>query len=370
MVSYKNYTAEDLLQDDMFRRWVLSPGEETGQLWEGFLLNYPEKQSDVTRARAMLLAMHGLEQDPDAEKGRQMWSGILERIDDDQQAERPLSRSLFVDFRRYWGYAAAVIVLGFCIWWLASIREIGRVPRTYAKQVARETDQLIEYFNQTGRAARLVLPDGSVVVLGKGAKVSYEKGFAGNERKVYLSGQGYFEVVKDPGKPFFVFADNIVTQVVGTRFTVNNPAQTADISVAVKSGKVKVFTIENYQNSKADQGQKALLLTANEQATFRIDKGVLTKGIAAKPEVIKAPEKFPNFNFEKTSIEDVFMTLGDSYGVLIEYDPKMIANCNLTAELGNEPLFKKMDIICRTIDATYEVWGTKIVVTAKGCSPY
>ena len=368
MVNYKEYSTEDLVQDEYFRRWVLSPAQETSRLWEEFLSNYPEKQPDVTRARALLLAMHQLDQDPSAEQGERMWGGILDRIDEQDQTGTPVRRIGFNQISRYWAYAAALIVIGLSIWWIVSIRDIGRVPRTYEKQVARAETHLVEYINRSKTTSRLVLPDGSVVVLSTNAKMSYEKGFSGKERKVYLSGEGYFKVVKNPQKPFFVFAGNVVTQVVGTRFTVSSTSLTSDISVSVRSGKVKVFTIDDYQDPKSADGQEPIMLTANEQAVFHEGKRQLTKGIAAKPEILKAPVKFPDFNFNRTSIEDVFTTLGDSYGVVIEYDAKAIANCNLTAELGSEPLFKKLDIICRTIDATYEVWGTKIIIDAKGCN--
>ncbi|WP_221391374.1 FecR family protein [Dyadobacter sp. NIV53] len=370
MIHYKKYTTEDLIQDEYFRRWVLRPAEDTSLLWEEFLSDYPEKQGDVIRARALLLAMHQMDQDPGAGQGDRIWGGILDRIETETQTERPIRRLGFGQFNRYWAYAAAMLVLGGAISWIVLIKDFGSIARTYEKQIAQTDNQLIEYVNQTKAASRLVLPDGSIVVLSMDSKVSYEKGFSSDQRRVYLSGQGYFEVEKNPQKPFLVFAGNVVTQVVGTRFTVNSTSGSSDISVSVRSGKVKVFTIDDYQNQKSDGSTQSVMLSANEQATFEGGKRLLTKGIAAKPEVLKAPVKFPDFNFERASMEDVFTTLGDSYGVVIEYDPKVIANCNLTAELGSEPLFKKLDIICRTIDATYEVWGTKIIIEAKGCNAF
>ncbi len=296
-----------------------------------------------------------------------MWEGILDRIDNGQMSRSTRVVALWTEFKRYGYYAAAALVLGVSVWWLVSIREAGRIPRTYEMQVSQQSTELIEYKNLTGKVERLTLPDGSVLLLSKGSKVSYEKSFSGADRKVYLSGEGDFQVVKNPGKPFLVFADNLVTQVVGTHFTVDNTQPTGDISVAVQSGKVKVFMIDAYHHAKA--GKKLeVLLTANQEAKFSASKWQLTKSISSKPAVIRASEKYPDFNFEKTAIVDVFTTLEDSYGVEIAYDHKMIADCNLTAELGDESLFKKLDIICRTIDATYEVFGTEIVVKAKGCS--
>ena len=113
-----------------------------------------------------------------------------------------------------------------------------------------------------------------------------------------------------------------------------------------------------------------LVLTPNQQATYDPVRNTLSRTITAKPEIIRSPEKYPDFNFKDTDIDEVFMTLESSYGVTIEYDQQTFVKCSLTAQLGSEPLFKKLDIICKTIDATYEVWGTKIVVTGKGCNAF
>lgn len=368
MTAYLQYTPEDFIQDDLFRRWVLAPDEDTGQFWHNFLTIYPDKKPDVTRARALLLAMHSLSNDPSLEQGQRMKTNIFEHIEQNEPITHSVFTAVYTNVSRYWMAIAATVALVSMVWWYTSTRESKLLPPTYEKQVAQAGKPLIEKFNQTRNTQRIQLPDGSVVMLNPNAKLSYEKDFTGRQRKVYLSGQGYFEVVKDDTKPFLVFANKVVTQVVGTRFTVNSAQSTLGISVIVKSGKVKVFTLEQYQKPETQKAEQTIVLTANQQATYDPAQELLTKSIIARPEILRQPQKFPGFNFNRASINDVFSTLEQSYGVTIVYDQQTVEKCNLTAQLGDEPLFKKLDIICRTIDATYEVWGTKIVVAGKGCT--
>ncbi|MVM29171.1 DUF4974 domain-containing protein [Spirosoma sp. HMF4905] len=369
MTAYLHYTPEDFIQDDHFRRWVLSPDDEMGQFWTNFLTIYPDKKTDVTRARALLLAMESLGESPSFEQGQRMKATIFDQIEQTELASPSVFKTVYRNVSTHWLSIAATIALVGMVWWYMASRGSNNLPPTYEKQVAQVSVPLVEKANPTRTPQRVQLPDGSSVLLSPNSKLSYEKDFTGQQRKVYLSGQGYFEVVKNDSKPFLVFANNVVTQVVGTRFTVNSAQSAIGISVIVKSGKVKVFTLEQYQKPETQKAAETIVLTANQQATYDPAQEQLTKSIVAKPDILHKPEKFPGFNFHSAAINDVFSTLEQSYGVTIVYNKQTVENCNLTAQLGDEPLFKKLDIICRTIDATYEVWGTKIVVTGKGCSP-
>lgn len=367
-MAYQQYTPEDFIQDEHFRDWVLTPSEGAGTFWESVLINYPEKRSEIIKARALLLAMQQFENNPSIEQGQRMWNNILGQVEN--EAPKSVFHAVYRNFSRHWVSVAAMLTLVSTLGWFLLNRGEQSLPHSYEKQIAQAKVQLIENANSTQGLQKIVLPDGSQVELYPEARLSYEKDFSGTQRKVYLSGKGYFEVVKDESKPFLVFANNVVTQVVGTSFTIDSPQNAGGVNVVVKSGKVKVFTIEQLEKAASKSEEGLLVLTPNQQATYDPASNKLTRSIIAKPEVIRNPEKYPDFNFERTTIDEVFATLESSYGVTIEYDSQTFAKCNLTAQLGSEPLFKKLDIICQTIDATYEVWGTKIVVTGKGCNKY
>ena len=67
---------------------------------------------------------------------------------------------------------------------------------------------------------QLILADGSKVYLNSESKLRFPTRFEGKERRVYLEGEGYFEVVKDTAKPFIVEAKEVDVRVLGTSFNV------------------------------------------------------------------------------------------------------------------------------------------------------
>ncbi|MEO6283006.1 MAG: FecR family protein [Dyadobacter sp.] len=367
MEGYKDYAAEDFIQDDRFRKWVLSNDVETNAFWREFLSRFPEKQPVILAARATLNAVKNLQKMPDAEQGNRMWENILSQTNSEMEWEEEIAPVNNVRYLWRWA-AAACITLLFCSlgWYLFNQKTETRAI-SYSEQVEQVTSKLHENVNSTNKNKLITLPDGSTVTLAPSSRISYQDEFSGDKREVYLSGKGFFNVVKDTDKPFFVYANRLLTQVVGTSFTVTSSAVNASASVVVKSGKVKVYALEPSKKSANGLPENMVVLMPNMQVVYDPDQDLLTKSFISEPAILHAPASYPDFSFENTSVSKVFETLEESYGVKIAYDAKTVESCNLTAPLGNEPLFRKLDIICQTIDATYEVRGTEIIISGKGC---
>lgn len=83
------------------------------------------------------------------------------------------------------------------------------------------TAQMITVKSQPGTITKLTLPDGSKVCLNAGSSVSYPNYFKGCSREVSLTGEAYFEVVKNKKVPMIVSAGNVNLKVYGTSFNVN-----------------------------------------------------------------------------------------------------------------------------------------------------
>lgn len=131
---------------------------------------------------------------------------------------RPLNRLSINRFVRHWvaGLAASLLlVAGF--WWLNAHPPTTRSPM-YRQLVAGKS--LIEHVNTTAQPMPVTLPDGSTVQLYGQSRLSYPAQFTPEKREIYLDGKAFFEVKKDAQKPFFVYANSLVTRVLGTSFTV------------------------------------------------------------------------------------------------------------------------------------------------------
>lgn len=106
------------------------------------------------------------------------------------------------------------------------------------------------------------LSDGSHVWLNAGSSITYPVAFVGDERKVELKGEGYFEVAKDPSKKFIVMANETETEVLGTHFNINAYDDEPNVKVTLLEGSVKV---NNGAGSVTIRPGQQARLTGNQQ---------------------------------------------------------------------------------------------------------
>ena len=87
-----------------------------------------------------------------------------------------------------------------------------------------------------------------------------------------------------------------------------------------------------------------------------------------KPEIIKAAEVIPSaFNFKNAALFQVVQTLEKAYGIELFFENELLKNCTLTGNLDGLEMYEKLDVICQSLGATYQVQGTRIILNGKGC---
>ena len=215
------------------------------------------------------------------------------------------------------------------------------------------------------------LEDGTKVTLSPKSTFYYPTHFINGKREVALKGTAFFDVAKNPEKPFFVFANNVVTKVLGTSFTIQTDLVTREVSVSVRTGRVQVF--EKNSASQSTFNSKVLtsngvIITANQKAIYSNKKNDFQTTLVLVPlpiPSVKPAEKV--FDFERATISSVIEKIQNVYGVEIVLENDSFNNCTFSGELDEESLFEKLDIICTAINATYEVSGTKVLIKGTGC---
>lgn len=95
-----------------------------------------------------------------------------------------------------------------------------------------------------GGGYSLVLADGSRVFLNAASQLKFPVVFAENERRVYLEGEAYFDVVQDKGKSFIVEAGGVEIQVLGTEFDVRAYSEEEEVLTTLVEGKVRIAVDE------------------------------------------------------------------------------------------------------------------------------
>jgi ferric-dicitrate binding protein FerR (iron transport regulator) len=365
MHNYRNYLPEELAADPSFRNWVLFQNPADEAVWTEWLELNPDRQQLVDSAMHFLLAAESaFNQISDDEVANEIYR--LSHAIGEKNAEK---RTIWPRFRPHWYHlAASVLLLLFAGWWFSKQSASKQQSDQYKLILSKIQEPLVEEKNETNKAKLVVLADGSTVVLQPDSRITYPARFEGKKREVFLNGEAFFEVAKNPDKPFYVYAHTLATKVLGTSFKVS-AFDDKEVKVVVKTGKVSVFpmTKEAIASQHADDKLAGMVLTPNQQIVFESKELRLTRSLVPDPKVLELPIQRQSFEFKGTPIADVFATLEKSYGVKIIFDAEVMKDCYLTASLSDEPLFEKMSLICKTIGAEYEQMDASIIIDSKGC---
>jgi hypothetical protein len=195
--------------------------------------------------------------------------------------------------------------------------------------------------NTSGKPKRIILKDGSEVILSNKSEVSYHEPFTGNTRDITLKGGAYFKVTKDKTKPFVVFSGDISTTVLGTRFTVTAFENAHNISIRLYQGRVVVKPVAGVKKKLINNfyllpGQELIYNNISSTARlrkFRADNintvRVNNSGnINQENDVPAIPfnEKGSWYMFNNQSLEQVFKLLENMYDVRILYSKSSVHN--------------------------------------------
>jgi ferric-dicitrate binding protein FerR (iron transport regulator) len=227
-----------------------------------------------------------------------------------------------------------------------------------------------------GETYGMVLADGSKVWLNTGASIRYPVSFTGNERKVQVTGEAYFEVAHDAAKPFIVDIlpateqagggqRGMSVEVLGTHFNINAYHDEAVIKTTLLEGSVKVVnrpsSTDKEQTAILKPGQQALISPSTEadrgeaaDSQLIIQKNVDVNQVIAW--------KNGRFNFVKAEITVVMRQLAKWYNIEVGYEGARTAEL-LTGEMARDQMLSqtvKMLELAAGIHARIE--GRKLIV--------
>ena len=260
--------------------------------------------------------------------------------------------------------AAAALLLGLSLGWLGLERRSATglaVDPTCAGQLTTtaEAGGWRTSTNQTTAALPLALSDGSAVTLRPGGHLRYPTQFAaGHERVVELRGEAFFDVFHEAGRRFRVLTPQLETTVLGTSFWVRAVPGQAQATVQVRTGAVRVRP-----RTPAPTGLKAVVLHPNQQVVYSATAPVLRPMLVAAPALLHAQP----LHFEERPVAEVLASLQAGYGVPIRYDGAALAGCTVSLSFGSEDLFGKLNLLCKTLGASYERTDDALIFRSRGC---
>lgn len=159
-----------------------------------------------------------------------------------------------------------------------------------------------------GGQYKLNLPDGSQVWLNAASSIKYPTTFHGNERKVDISGEVYFEIAHDARMPFKVRVNGMEVKVLGTHFNVNAYSDEMAIKTSLLEGSIELSKSGSIVPLKPGQQAQLVTSSGNIQVVDDIDMN----------EVVAWKNGY--FSFNKADLQTVMRQIARWYDVEISYE--------------------------------------------------
>jgi fe2+-dicitrate sensor, membrane component len=196
------------------------------------------------------------------------------------------------------------------------------------------------------------LPDGTTVWLNSGGRLEYSGELDGNIRSVALFGEGYFEVVKNPRRPFHVAMDGLNIEVLGTCFDARCYPDLDIQDVVLRSGSVKVGDA---------QGNTRTLRPGEKLDYDRADGQMTVESVNAERYCTWMK---PRLVFSNVPLSDVMGTLERRFNVDVTMD-SIVASKRVTITVKNETSDEIFDILCGITKTSYTVDGRNVTFRAR-----
>ncbi len=196
-----------------------------------------------------------------------------------------------------WRYAAVVAI----------IIAVGCISYWQGEVNVKDTFADISVEAPLGSKTNLYLPDGTLVWLNAGSRMTYSQGFGVDNRKVELEGEGYFEVKRNEKIPFFVKTKDLQLQVLGTKFNFRDYPEDHEVVVSLLEGKVGLNNLL--------REEKEAVLSPDERAVLNKANGLLTVESVTASNASQWTDGY--LFFDEELLPDIAKELERSYNVKI-----------------------------------------------------
>jgi transmembrane sensor len=199
-----------------------------------------------------------------------------------------------------------------------------------------------------GGEYQVSLPDGSKVWLNAASSLKYPVHFNGNERKVELTGEAYFEIAHDAARPFRVVSAKQVVQVLGTHFNINAYEDEAAVVTTLLQGSVQV-TPANGKSLVITPGQHAV----NKNSRLTAEPADVQNAIAWKS---------GKTQFANTDIKTIMRTLARWYDIEVDYQGAVPTEQFWGSVSRSKNISQVLRVMELTGDVHFKIAGRRITV--------
>lgn len=361
-MKYQNYRFKDFILDEQFQQWVLIPDSDANLFWINFLQKHPNKQLEITKAKAAILELYfaGLRKEqtfvskksvlaatPTIEKVNTTWENITKAIKApmaepfvDHTATTPTSRIIPIfSFGKWTKIAASILlIIGFgAIFWL--------------KQTPVLKEAEVTYTTSFGETKKLTLPDNTKIFLNANSQLTTAKHWSANkDREVKLAGEAFFSVVhtKNHRKFKVTLPKGARIEVLGTEFTITE--RPAVSQVVLNKGKIKVEVGSQSKSPSSDKQVTSAIMVPGDLIEIDRIQGKLSRRKILDPEHYSAFTK-NIIEFNNSPLSEVARVLQDNYGYKVIFLPASMANKRFTSSNPSN----RIDLLLFAIEKSFNL---------------
>jgi transmembrane sensor len=185
-----------------------------------------------------------------------------------EQDTQPATEAVSHKYRWLWvgSSIAASIIIFFLFFFQDKIKELPP-PKLATNTVS----------TKAGSKSRIQLPDGTQVWLNADSKIEYNETFSGKYREVKLTGEAYFDVVKDKSRPFIIHTNSIQVKVLGTAFNVRSYPNEKTTETALIRGSVEITLNGHADNKIILKPNEKLVVNNNSAVEINTGRDTLKK---------------------------------------------------------------------------------------------
>jgi transmembrane sensor len=204
-----------------------------------------------------------------------------------------------------------------------------------------------------GARVQFTLPDGSKGFLNGGSKLKYQVNFI-ESRKVYLNGEGYFEVMKDKEHEFIVLTKYADVKVFGTKFDVCAYDSDKTMFTTLEEGSIQVLNKMKETDTLLNPGEQNEINTQNgDMKNTNVNTKLFTSW---KEEMLR---------FNNSTFEEVVKKIERWYGVKIILDKRLKYTENYTFTVRTESLRELLNLLSITTPMDYEIENDTVMIHPK-----
>ena len=334
-MKYRDYSVVDFVTDDFFVAWVKHPNEESSLFWNEYIISNPGQRQVISDARSLVLSISYAKPEP---LTSDEYLETLENI------IKGAPRSGF-RWKKIMLPVAATVAL------IVAFTLILRPFNAADASPAEEKRVIVTKENPRGQKSISILPDGTKIHLNAESELIIDSLFGHSDRKVYLTGEAYFDVTENKSKPFVIWTKELKTTVLGTSFNIRSFEDEGEASIVVVSGNVKVSHSmgDSYQLRPYD-----LLRYEKKNNRFKADKiNNLTSHVGWKDGIL---------TFENDTFDQVKEKIERWYDVTIQADFGHEAGGLYSASYDNKSLIKVLDGWSYTSGFSYKKNKDNIII--------